>query len=154
MEVILKKDMPGLGDRNDIVTIKPGYGHNYLIPQGIAVVATPSAIKAHEETMKQQAKKEVKIRDEAQELANKLKGLELKVKVKTSDKGKLFGTVNNATIADAIKEHGVELDRRRITLKDPVKTVGTYEAVVKLHKEVSTDISFEVVGQETKEEKK
>lgn len=150
MEVILKKDMPGLGDRNDIVKVKAGYGRNFLIPQGIAVVATPSAIKAHEEIMKQQAKKEVKIKDEAQSLANQLKALELKLKVKTSDKGKLFGTVNNATIAEAIKEQGVELDRRRITLKDPVKTIGTYEAVVKLHKEVSTDISFEVVGEDAK----
>lgn len=150
MEVILKQDMPGLGDRNDIVKVKAGYGRNFLIPQGLAVVATSSAIKAHEEIMKQQAKKEVKIRDEAQELANQLKALDLKLKVKTSDKGKLFGTVNNASLADAIKEQGIELDRRRITLKDPVKAVGTYEAVVKLHKEVSTDLSFEVVGQEAK----
>lgn len=147
MEVILKKDMPGLGDRNDIVTVRPGYGHNFLIPQGIAVVATSSAVKAHEETMKQQAKKEIKIRDEAQQLANNLKALELKLKVKTSDSGKLFGTVNNATLSEAIKEQGIEIDRRRITLKDPVKNIGTYEAVVKLHKEVSTDISFEVVGE-------
>lgn len=147
MEVILKKDMPGLGDRNDIVTVRPGYGHNFLIPQGIAVVATSSVVKAHEETMKQQAKKEIKIRDEAQQLANNLKALELKLKVKTSDSGKLFGTVNNATLSEAIKEQGIEIDRRRITLKDPVKNIGTYEAVVKLHKEVSTDISFEVVGE-------
>lgn len=150
MEVILKQDMPGLGDRNDIVKVKAGYGRNFLIPQGLAVVATSSAIKAHEEIMKQQAKKEVKIRDEAQELANKLKALELKLKVKTSDKGRLFGTVNNATLAEAIKDQGIDLDRRRITLKDPVKAVGTYEAVVKLHKEVSTDLSFEVLGAEAK----
>lgn len=146
MEVILKQDMPGLGDRNDIVTVKAGYGRNCLIPQGIAVVATPSAIKAHEEIMKQQAKKEAKIKDEAQQLANNLKALELKLKIKASENGKLFGAVNNSVLAEAIKEHGIELDRRRITLKDPVKTLGTYEAVVKLHKEVSADLSFEVVG--------
>lgn len=150
MDVILKQDMPGLGDRNDIVKVKSGYGRNFLIPQGLAVVATASSIKAHEEIMKQQAKKEQKIKDEAQNLANQLKALELKLKVKTSDKGKLFGTVNNATLADAIKSEGIELDRRRITLKDPVKAVGTYEATVKLHKEVSTDISFEVVGKKVK----
>ncbi len=147
MEVILKQDMPGLGDRNDIVSVKSGYGRNFLVPQGLAVVATPSAIKAHEEIMKQQARKEVKIKDEAQQLANNLKALELKIKVKASDKGKLFGAVNNSVLAEAIKEQGIELDRRRITLKDPVKAIGTYEAVVKLHKEVSTDISFEVVGE-------
>ncbi len=149
MEVILKQDMPGLGDRNDIVAVKSGYGRNYLIPQGIAVVATPSAIKAHKETMKQQAKKETKIKDEAQGLANQLKALELKVKVKASEKGKLFGAVNNSVLAEAIAAQGIELDRRRITLKEPVKTPGTYEAVVKLHKEVSTDLSFEVVGTES-----
>ncbi len=147
MEVILKQDMPGLGDRNDIVKVKSGYGRNFLIPQGIAVVATPSAIKAHKETMKQQAKKEVKIKDEAQQLANQLKALELKLKVKTSDKGKLFGTVNNSILAEAIKEQGIELDRRRITLKEPVKNLGDYEAVVKLHKEVMTDIKFTVVSE-------
>lgn len=147
MEVILKQDMPGLGDRNDVVNVKAGYGRNFLIPQGLAVVATPSAVKVHEETMKQQAKKEVKIRDEAQELANNLKALELKLKVKTSEKGKIFGTVNNAALAEAIKEQGIELDRRRITLKDPVKAVGSYEAVVKLHKEVATDIKFEVISE-------
>lgn len=146
MEVILKQDMPGLGDRNDVVNVKTGYGRNYLVPQGIAVVATPSAIKSHKENMKQQAKKEAKIRDEAQALATQIKGLELKIKVKTSDNGKIFGTVNNSILAETIKEQGIDLDKRRITLKEPVKVIGNYEAVVKLHKEVLTDISFEVLA--------
>lgn len=148
MEVILKQDMPGLGDRNDIVDVKPGYGRNYLLPRGLATLATDSAVKAHKENMKQQARKEVKIKDEAQELATQLKALELKVKVKISDKGKLFGAVNNATLAEVIKEQGIELDRRRITLTEPVKGAGEYIANVKLHKEVITEVTFVVVGEQ------
>lgn len=147
MEVILKQDMPGLGDRNDIIDVKPGYGRNYLLPKGLATLATDSAVKAHKEIMKQQAKKEVKIKDEAQQLATQLKALDIKVKVKVSDKGKLFGAVNNATLAEVIKEQGIVLDRRRITLTEPVKAVGEYVANVKLHKEVVAEVTFNVVGE-------
>lgn len=147
MEVILKQDMPGLGDRNDIIDVKPGYGRNYLLPKGLATLATDSAVKAHKEIMKQQAKKEVKIKDEAQQLATQLKALDIKVKVKVSDKGKLFGAVNNATLAEVIKEQGIMLDRRRITLTEPVKAVGEYVANIKLHKEVVAEVTFNVVGE-------
>lgn len=147
MEVILKQDMPGLGDRNDIIDVKPGYGRNYLLPKGLATLATDSAVKAHKEIMKQQAKKEVKIKDEAQQLATQLKTLDIKVKVKVSDKGKLFGAVNNATLAEVIKEQGIVLDRRRITLTEPVKAVGEYVANIKLHKEVVAEVTFNVVGE-------
>lgn len=147
MEVILKQDMPGLGDRNDIIDVKPGYGRNYLLPKGLATLATDSAVKAHKEIMKQQAKKEVKIKDEAQQLATQLKALDIKVKVKVSDKGKLFGAVNNATLAEVIKEQGIVLDRRRITLTEPVKAVGEYVANIKLHKEVVAEVTFNVVGE-------
>ncbi len=145
MEVILKQDMPGLGDRNDIVKVKSGYGRNYLIPRKIATLATPASIKIHQENMKQQANKEARIKDDAQALATKIKGLDLVLKVKTSDNGKIFGSVNNIMLAEAIKEAGFDVDRRRITLKDPVRELGEFEATVKLHKEVLSDIQFKVV---------
>jgi len=147
MEVILKEDVPNLGYKDDIVNVKRGYGRNYLIPQGKAYIATESAKKVLAENLKQRAHKIEKIKNEAQELANKLEGVSLTIGAKTSSTGTIFGSVTNIQIADALKEKGFEIDRKLIVIKDPVKEVGTYKATVKLHKEVSVEIPFEVVSE-------
>lgn len=147
MEVILKEDVPNLGYKDDIVNVKRGYGRNYLIPQGKAYIATESAKKVLAENLKQRAHKIEKIKNEAHELANKLEGVSLTIGAKTSSTGTIFGSVTNIQIADALKEKGFEIDRKLIVIKDPVKEVGTYKATVKLHKEVSVEIPFEVVSE-------
>lgn len=147
MEVILKEDVPNLGYKDDIVNVKRGYGRNYLIPQGKAYIATESAKKVLAENLKQRAHKIEKIKNEAHELANKLEGVSLTIGAKTSSTGTIFGSVTNIQIADALKEKGFEIDRKLILIKDPVKEVGTYKATVKLHKEVSVEIPFEVVSE-------
>jgi large subunit ribosomal protein L9 len=147
MEVILKEDVPNLGYKDDIVNVKRGYGRNYLIPQGKAYIATESAKKVLAENLKQRAHKIEKIKNEALELASKLEGVSLTIGAKTSSTGTIFGSVTNIQIADALKEKGFEIDRKLIVIKDPVKEVGTYKATVKLHKEVSVEIPFEVVSE-------
>ncbi len=147
MEVILKEDVPNLGYKDDIVNVKRGYGRNYLIPQGKAYIATESAKKVLAENLKQRAHKIEKIKNEAQELASKLEGVSLTIGAKTSSTGTIFGSVTNIQIADALKEKGFEIDRKLIVIKDPVKEVGNYKATVKLHKEVSVEIPFEVVSE-------
>lgn len=147
MEVILKEDVPNLGYKDDIVNVKRGYGRNYLIPQGKAYIATESAKKVLAENLKQRAHKIEKIKNEAQELASKLEGVSLTIGAKTSSTGTIFGSVTNIQIADALKEKGFEIDRKLIVIKDPVKEVGAYKATVKLHKEVSVEIPFEVVSE-------
>ena len=147
MEIILKQDITNLGDKGDIVTVKNGYGRNYLIPQGYATLATKSAKKVHEENMRQRAHKEEKLKEEAAKAAKKLEGMALKIGSKTSTKGKIFGSVNTIQIAEAITaETGLEIERKNITIKeDNIKEVGTYNAIVKFHKEVKVEITFEVV---------
>lgn len=148
MEIILKQDIPALGFKDDVVKVKPGYALNYLIPNGIAVVATVSALKAHKEILKQRAHKEEKIKEQARELAEKLKDVSLSIGAKTSTKGKIFGSVNAIQIAEALKEKGFEIDRKKITFKeDLIKEVGTYHATVHLHKEVRVDIPFEIIAE-------
>ena len=148
MEIILKKDIPNLGFKNDIVVVKNGYGRNYLIPQGFAILATPSAKKMHAENKKQRAHKEEKIKNEALELAKKLEAAPLKIAAKTSSTGKIFGSVTNVQLADALAEQGITVDRRNIKIKeDSIKEVGFYSAIVKLHKEVTAEIKFEVFAE-------
>jgi large subunit ribosomal protein L9 len=148
MEIILKKNVDKLGYKDDVVTVKPGYARNFLIPQGYAVLATASAKKAHAEIMKQRSHKEVKIKEEAQALAAKLEGLTLKIGAKVGENGKIFGSVNTVQLAEVIKAAGVEVDRKSLKIKnEPIKEVGTYTADANLHKEVSVEISFEVVGE-------
>jgi large subunit ribosomal protein L9 len=148
MEIILKKNVDKLGYKDDLVTVKPGYARNFLIPQGYAVLATSSAKKAHAEIMKQRSHKEVKIKEEAQALATKLEGLTLKIGAKVGENGKIFGSVNTVQLAEVIKAAGVEVDRKSLKIKnEPIKEVGTYTADANLHKEVSVEISFEVVGE-------
>ncbi len=148
MEIILKQDIASLGSKDDIITVKDGYGRNYLIPKGYAVAATPSARKMREENIRQRAHKEEKIKEEAAGIASKMEGLSLTIGAKTSSKGKIFGSVNTIQIAEALQEKGFDIDRKIIYIKDePIREVGKYVASIKLHKEVSVDIDFEVISE-------
>jgi len=148
MEIILKNDVPNLGYKDDIVNVKNGYALNYLIPQGLAVTATGSTLKAHNEILKQRAHKEEKIKQEAQLMAETIKGVTLSIGAKTSTKGKIFGSVNAIQIAEALQEKGYNIDRKNITFKEElIKEVGTYHAKIRLHKEVHVEIPFEIVGE-------
>ncbi len=148
MELILIEDVAGLGYKNDIVSVKKGYGRNYLIPQGKAVIASESARKVLAENLKQRAHKLAKIKADAEELAAKLAPVALTIATKVSSTGTIFGAVGNIQIADALAKLGFEIDRKTIVVKDTVKEVGSYTATVKLHKEVSVEIPFEVVAEE------
>lgn len=149
MEIILKQDITGLGYKNDLLTVKDGYGRNYLIPKGLAMVATESNKKQLAELKKQQAFKEEKIKKEADAIAQALEGAALKIAVKASTTGKIFGSVNNIIIATAIKEQkNLEIDRKKINLDgDSIKEVGQYKAVVKLHKDVEVEVELDVVAE-------
>ena len=147
MEIILKEDIVNLGYKNDIVNVKSGYGRNYLIPTGKAVIASPSAKKMLAEDLKQRAHKLEKIKKDAEALAAKLEGVALTIGAKTSSTGTIFGSVNNIQIAEALEKLGHIVDRKQIVIKDTVKEVGNYKAIVKLHKEVSVEIPFEVVAE-------
>ena len=148
MEVILKEDVANLGYKNDIVVVKSGYGRNYLIPTGKAVIASPSAKKMLAEELKQRAHKLEKIKKDAEELAAKLTGISLTIPMKVSSTGTIFGSVGNIQIADELAKLGHNVDRKLIVVKDTVKEVGSYKAVVRLHKEVSVEILFEVIAEE------
>ena len=148
MEIILKEDVVNLGYKNDIVTVKAGYGRNYLIPTGKAVIASPAAKKMLAEELKQRAHKLEKIKKDAEELAAKLEGVSLKIATKVSSTGTIFGSVGNIQIAEELAKLGHNIDRKIIVVKDQVKEVGQYKAIVKLHKEVSVEIPFEVVAEE------
>ena len=151
MQVILKEDIHNLGYKDDIVTVKDGFGRNYLIPQGKAVIASESAKKVLAENLKQRAHKLAKIKAEAEELAAKIDGLVLTIGAKTSSTGTIFGSVNSIQVAEELAKQGFSIDRKIIVIKDAIKEVGTYKAVVKLHKEVSVKIPFAVVAEEAAE---
>ena len=146
MEIILKEDILGLGYKDDIVNVKPGYGRNYLIPTGKGVIASASAKKVLAEDLKQKAHKLEKIKNQAQELAAKLAEVSLTISTKVSATGVIYGSVNSLQIADQLQKLGFSVDRKIIIVKD-VKEVGSYKATVKLHKEVSVEIPFEVVAE-------
>ena len=148
MEIILKEDVVNLGYKNDIVTVKSGYGRNYLIPTGKAVIASPAAKKMLAEELKQRAHKLEKIKKDAEAVAESLKGVSLKIATKVSSTGSIYGSVGNIQIADELAKLGHNIDRKIIVVKDAVKEVGSYKAIVKLHKEVSVEIPFEVVAEE------
>lgn len=151
MEIILKEDIIGLGFKNDIVNVKPGYGRNYLIPTGKGIMATASAKKMLAEDLRQRAHKLEKIRQEAQAVADKLAAIDaIVITAKVSANGAIYGSVNNHHIAEELTKRGFSIDRKIIVLKD-VKQVGEYTAVVRLHKEVSAEIPFSVVGETTAE---
>jgi large subunit ribosomal protein L9 len=148
MEIILKQDIPSLGYKNDIIKVKNGYGRNYLIPQGYAVLATESAKKVMKENLKQRAHKLEKIKNEALELKEKLADVKITIGAKTSSTGKIFGSVNNIQISEALQKEGHNIDRKNILVKgDTIKEIGEYKAIIKLHKEVEFELPFEVVSE-------
>ena len=148
MNIILKQDIPSLGHKDDIITVKDGYARNYLIPKGMAINATASVRKMHEEILKQRSHKEEQIKQEAEALAEKMKDLKLTIGAKTSTKGKIFGSVNTIQIAESLKNEGFEIDRKNITIKEElIKEVGSYTTEIKLHKEVKVEIPFEIVAE-------
>lgn len=147
MKLILKENVNGLGYKDDVVEVKSGYGRNYLIPQGKAVIASPSALKVLAENQRQRAHKLAKIKADAEALAASLEGVSLTIGAKASSNGTIFGSVNAIQIAEALEKLGFNVDRKVIVLKDAVKELGNYTATINLHKEVSTEIPFEVVAE-------
>ena len=150
MEIILKQDVEKLGHKDDIVKVRNGYATNYLIPKGMAVLATPSAVKIHQENMRQRAHKETRIREDAQALAAKLAACQVRIATKVNSNGKVFGSVNNIQVAEALAAQGIEVDRRNITFTgaESLKEVGVHETVIKIYRDIIATIQVEVVGEE------
>ena len=148
MKLILKEDVSNLGYKDDVVEVKSGYGRNYLIPQGKAVIASPSALKMLAEDLKQRAHKIAQIKADAEAAAATLEGVALTIAAKTTATGTIFGSVGAVQIAEELAKLGHEIDRKLISVKIPVKELGKYVAVVKFHKEVSVEIPFEVVAEQ------
>ena len=147
MEIILKQDVDRLGSKHDMVTVKSGYARNFLIPQGMAVAATPSAKKVVAEVIKQQAHKAAKAMEEAQKMVSALENLTLKIGAKAGESGKIFGSVNTIQLAEAIEAAGHKIDRKQIQLSDDsIKELGSYEATIKLFKDIKATVKFEVVA--------
>ena len=148
MEVILKKNLDKLGYANEVVTVKPGYGRNFLIPQGYAVLATASAKKAHEEVMRQKSHKESKMLAEAQAVAAKLADVSVSIATKAGENGKIFGSVNTVQLAEALRAAGFDIDRKSLKIKDePIREIGSFEAEANLYKGVKQSFKFEVVSE-------
>jgi large subunit ribosomal protein L9 len=151
MEIILKQDVNNLGSKDDIVVVKDGFARNFLIPKGLAMMATSSAKKVVAENIKQKAHKEAKIKAEAEKFAAKMTGLKITIGAKTSSTGKIFGSVNTIQISEALHGQGFEVDRKNIRLQEEhIKEVGAYKAKVKLHKEVSVEVDFDVISKKKK----
>ncbi len=148
MKIILKQEVQNLGQKDDVIVVRDGYANNFLIPRGLATVATESAIKSLNENKKQQAHKEERFRNEALELAEKIKNKEYKIGAKTSATGKIFGSVNSIQLAEALTKKGFEIDRKQIVInEDHIKEVGTYKAIVKLYKDIKAEFEFEVFSE-------
>lgn len=147
MKIILKEDVSGLGYKDDVVEVKDGYGRNYLIPQGKAVVATSSALKVLAENQRQRAHKLAQIKADAEAAAAALEGVALTIGAKTSATGTIFGSVNAIQIAEALEKLGHNVDRKLISIKENIKEVGKYSATIQFHKEVAVEIPFEVVAE-------
>ena len=148
MKIILKKEVANLGDSGDVVEVKAGYGLNYLIPQGFATAATPSALKQLAETVRQRAHKEAKLVADAEALAAKIAATPVQVAVKVSESGKIYGSVTSADIEAALKNVGIEVEKKNITLPADIKALGEYEGVVKCYKAVKAAVKFTVVAAE------
>ncbi len=147
MEIILKQPVKNLGDKDDVVKVKPGYARNFLIPQGMAILATASAKRELEEKNRQRAHKLEFIKSQAQEEADKLDGLKLAIETLAGADGKLFGSVTALQIANKLKDKGLDIDRKNITLDD-IRNTGSYTAVIHLHKEVKAEVEIEVTRKE------
>jgi large subunit ribosomal protein L9 len=147
MEIILKEDVTNLGYKDDVVVVKNGYGRNFLIPQGKAVIASESAKKVLAENLKQRAHKLVQMKKDAETLAESMKGTTLTIGAKVSSTGKIFGSVGSIQISEGLAKAGFEIDRKAVVIKDAVKEIGNYVAIVKLHREVSVEVPFEVIAE-------
>ncbi len=148
MELILKKDVENLGFTDDVVTVKSGFGRNFLIPQGFAVIATPSAKKVLAETLKQRAFKEKKVVDDAQKEADKANEMEIKITSKVGEGDKLFGSVSNVNLADALEKEGVLIEKKYITIAGGIiKRTGQYEATIRFHRDVVINFKFDVIAE-------
>jgi len=148
MEIILKEDIEKLGFKNEIVIVKDGYGRNFLIPKGLADIATPSSKKMREETIRQRAHKEEKLVKEADAMVEKLTKAKISVSAKAGEKGKIFGSVNNIQLAASLKEQGIKIDRKSIHLKEEnIKSLGTYQATIKIYKKIEITVDFEVIAE-------
>jgi large subunit ribosomal protein L9 len=147
MEIILKEDIKGVGYKNDIVDVKPGYGRNYLIPQGFAILATETNRKVLAENIRQAAHKADKIKQDAEAIAAKLEGLTITLATKVGESGKIFGAITTLQISDALKDKGIDVDRKKISFKGEVKTTGEHIALIDLHKEVKSELSFSVISE-------
>lgn len=149
MDIILKKDVAKLGYKDDLVKVRDGYASNFLIPKGLAMLASESAKKERSENLKQRSFKEEKIRNEAKKAAATIKEMSIKVTAKVGEKGKIFGSINALQVAEAIKKLGFPVDRKDITMKEEsIKQTGKYEASIRFHRDVIETFSFEVVGEE------
>lgn len=146
MEIILKEDVKGLGYKNDIVAVRPGYGRNYLIPQGMAIIANDSNKKLIQENVRQAAHKASKIKQDAEALAKSIGELTVTITTKAGESGKIFGAVTALQIADALKDKGFDVDRKKISIKDTIKNLGEHSALLDLHKEVKHTITVNVIG--------
>lgn len=146
MKIILKKDVLGLGYKDDVLTVKDGYGRNYLLPQGMAVLATEKALKILNEELKQRAHKLEKIKADAQAIASKFEGVSLTIAAKAAENNSIYGSVGAVQIAEALAQKGIEIDNKLIVVK-AAKELGSYTATVKLHKEISVEVPFEVVAE-------
>ncbi len=147
MKLILKENVTSLGYKDDVVEVKDGYGRNYLIPQGKAIIASDAALKRLAEDQRQRAHKIAKLKADAEEAAKAIEGVKLTIATKTSATGTIFGSVNSIQISEALEKLGHKVDRKIIFIKEAVKEVGNYTATVKFHKEVSVDIEFEVISE-------
>jgi large subunit ribosomal protein L9 len=147
MEVILKQDVAGLGYKNDIVKIKAGYGNNYLIPNGFALIANDSNKRLVNENVRQAAHKAAKVKQDAEALAARVGDLTIELKTKAGESGKIFGAITALQISDALKAKGLDIDRKKVVLKESPKQLGTYTALLDLHKEVKHEIKVNVVAE-------
>lgn len=149
MEIILKQDVANLGYKDDIVKVKNGYANNYLLPQGMAIIATAANKKMHEETLRQRAFKEEKIRKDAETMQAALQGKVVRIAVKVGENGQLFGSINNMMVAEALQaQHNYEVDRKKIVVEgDKIKTVGNYTAKVNIYREYKAEVTLEVVAE-------
>lgn len=152
MKIILKQDVVGLGYKDDVIEVKNGYGRNFLLPTGKAVMATPSALKVLAENKRQQAHKIAKIKGDAEAVAATLKDVSVTIATKVSANGTIYGSVNNIQIAEALAAQGHEVDRKKIVLKDNIKELGEYVAILDLHKEVKVEIPVKVVAENAESE--
>jgi large subunit ribosomal protein L9 len=147
MDIILKQDFEGLGYKNDLVTVKPGYARNYLIPRGFAIVASKSNLKMIEENIRQASHKAEKMRNDAQAVADKIGDMEITIPAKAGESGKIFGAITTLQVSDALKEKGFEVDRKKISFKDDIKNIGEHAAILDLHKEVKKEINLKIVAE-------